>query len=167
MAALFTKVLGFSFATALFLASPASGQCGSYGLASGACGGSIALSCSDAPTLGNANFSLNLSGAPGGAAAFLLVDQGSSSYVCGPPTCFGSTCPIRIHVPLPALIVVGPLLTTPGVCTGSASWSIPIPASPALSGATAYAQALVLNPAGGCGYFPAWFDATSGLSVSL
>lgn len=167
MISIFGKILGLSVAATLFLASSAPAQCGSYGLASGACAGSIALSCGGVPVIGNSSFTLNLFGAPEKAAAFLLVDTATSGYVCGPPSCFGPTCPLRIHVPLPVLMFVGPVLTTPGACAGTASWAIPIPPDQTLVGTTTYAQALVLNPAGGCGLFPAWFDATPGLSVTL
>lgn len=93
------------------------------------------------PTLGNPTFSLDVVNAPRNAQAYMFVGLGP----CASPG-FPFGCG-RIHVSLspPGPFFLGGQSTGAGVaCTGSAKWTLPIPANSALCGRTLSSQAFVL-----------------------
>jgi hypothetical protein len=92
--------------------------------------------------LGNAQFRLDLQGAPSGTMAFDILGAGPCSPpgVLVPPLCGPIFLPI-------VLGTLGPMPTGgTGGCTGAAVFALPLPVVPVLIGAIISSQCLVLCP---------------------
>jgi hypothetical protein len=101
------------------------------------------------PNLGNATFSLNLTGAPLSSIAWCGIGLGPCAPVGPtiPPLCG----PLYIG---PHIMTLGGMFTPPGAgCGGSVSFGLPLPVNPAFCGVVLSSQCVAL-----CGTttFPGW-----------
>ncbi len=102
------------------------------------------------PTIGNPSFSLDLSNAPGGSAAWLVLNVGpcAGPGVLSPPLCAPLLVPFA-----PPWLTLGPIGTggAVGTCTGNVNLNLAIPLSPLFCGLTLSTQ--YLGFCGGGGFF--------------
>jgi len=99
------------------------------------------------PNLGNLNFALDLTGAPGGSLVWCLISIGACAApgvtvppLCGPLYIAGSAAG--------TLGTLGPNLVPGAGCAGVTSFPLPLPPNPAFAGLPLASQCVAFCPAG-------------------
>jgi hypothetical protein len=131
---------------------PIGAACGSYGAgAPGAGGATPSLKCSAAPLIGASAFGFRVEQGAAGQPAFLFASAVPASVP------FGSTFTLLVD---PGAVVLTGLGAFDG--DGVATFDVPLPDSPALSGVHAFVQGFALDAAAEIGV-----SASQGLEVQI